>query len=66
MSSTRWAAPYYVEALTRELVDKAWEIIERVDAEGGMAKAVARGLAQGDDRGGRRLPAPRGSIAART
>ncbi|HEY1146712.1 MAG TPA: methylmalonyl-CoA mutase [Allosphingosinicella sp.] len=34
---------YYVEALTRELVDKAWEIIERVEAEGGMAKAVAAG-----------------------
>ena len=34
---------YYVEALTDELVDKAWEIIERVDAEGGMAKAVADG-----------------------
>ncbi|OHT18276.1 methylmalonyl-CoA mutase [Edaphosphingomonas haloaromaticamans] len=34
---------YYVEALTQELVDRAWEIIERVDAEGGMAKAVAAG-----------------------
>ncbi|HEY0623425.1 methylmalonyl-CoA mutase [Sphingomonas sp.] len=34
---------YYVEALTRELVDKAWAIIERVEAEGGMAKAVAAG-----------------------
>jgi len=34
---------YYVEALTKELVDKAWEIIERVEAEGGMAKAVAAG-----------------------
>ena len=34
---------YYVEALTAELVDKAWAIIERVDAEGGMAKAVAAG-----------------------
>ena len=34
---------YYVEALTDELVEKAWEIIERVDAEGGMAKAVADG-----------------------
>jgi methylmalonyl-CoA mutase len=32
---------YYIEALTAELVDKAWEIIERVEAEGGMAKAVA-------------------------
>jgi methylmalonyl-CoA mutase len=34
---------YYIEALTQELVDKAWEIIERVDSEGGMAKAVAAG-----------------------
>ncbi|BBE36008.1 methylmalonyl-CoA mutase [Sphingosinicella microcystinivorans] len=34
---------YYVEALTQDLVDKAWEIIERVEAEGGMAKAVAAG-----------------------
>jgi len=34
---------YYIEALTQELVDKAWEIIERVEKEGGMAKAVAAG-----------------------
>uniref|UniRef100_UPI0035C7C8F9 methylmalonyl-CoA mutase n=1 Tax=Sphingomonas sp. TaxID=28214 RepID=UPI0035C7C8F9 len=34
---------YYVEALTKGLVDHAWEIIERVEAEGGMAKAVAAG-----------------------
>jgi methylmalonyl-CoA mutase len=34
---------YYIEALTQELVDKAWEIIARVEAEGGMAKAVAAG-----------------------
>ncbi len=34
---------YYVEALTQQLVDQAWEIIERVEAEGGMAKAVAAG-----------------------
>ncbi|MBO9711468.1 methylmalonyl-CoA mutase [Sphingomonas sp.] len=34
---------YYVEALTQELVDQAWAIIERVEAEGGMAKAVAAG-----------------------
>ncbi len=38
---------YYVEALTHELVEKAWEIIERVDAEGGMAKAVADGWPKG-------------------
>ncbi len=34
---------YYIEALTNELVDKAWEIIERVENDGGMAKAVAAG-----------------------
>jgi methylmalonyl-CoA mutase len=34
---------YYIEALTQDLVDKAWEIIERVESEGGMAKAVAAG-----------------------
>ncbi|HEX7784151.1 MAG TPA: methylmalonyl-CoA mutase [Sphingobium sp.] len=34
---------YYIEALTQQLVDEAWEIIERVEAEGGMAKAVAAG-----------------------
>ncbi|GGO97631.1 methylmalonyl-CoA mutase [Stakelama pacifica] len=34
---------YYVEALTKELVDKAQEIIDRVEDEGGMAKAVAAG-----------------------
>lgn len=34
---------YYIESLTQELVDKAWAIIERVEAEGGMAKAVAAG-----------------------
>ncbi len=34
---------YYVEALTQSLVDQAWTIIERVEAEGGMAAAVAAG-----------------------
>jgi methylmalonyl-CoA mutase len=34
---------YYVEALTSELVDAAQAIIDRVEAEGGMAKAVAAG-----------------------
>nr|WP_299594090.1 methylmalonyl-CoA mutase [Sphingomonas bacterium] len=44
---TRVADPlggsYYVEALTQELHDRAAEIIARIDAEGGMAKAVAAG-----------------------
>ncbi len=34
---------YYIESLTRQLVDQAWAIIERVEGEGGMAKAVAAG-----------------------
>ncbi len=34
---------YYVEALTQELYDRAWEIVERVEADGGMARAVAHG-----------------------
>ena len=35
---------YYVEALTSELVDQAWAVIEEVDALGGMTKAVASGM----------------------
>ena len=38
---------YYIEALTQELHDRAWEIMERVEAEGGMAKAVAAGWPKG-------------------
>ncbi|WP_375394910.1 methylmalonyl-CoA mutase [uncultured Sphingomonas sp.] len=34
---------YYVESLTQSLIDGAWELIERIQAEGGMAKAVAAG-----------------------
>ena len=34
---------YYIEALTKNLVDEAWKIIERVESEGGMAKAVDAG-----------------------
>jgi methylmalonyl-CoA mutase len=35
---------YYVEALTQELVDGAWALIEEVDGLGGMTKAVATGM----------------------
>ncbi len=34
---------YYVESLTKALVDGAWELIQRIRSEGGMAKAVAAG-----------------------
>ena len=35
---------WYVEALTRELEDKAQSLIDEVEAHGGMVKAVADGL----------------------
>jgi methylmalonyl-CoA mutase len=35
---------FYVEELTRELEEKAWALIEEVEAHGGMTKAVAEGL----------------------
>ena len=35
---------YYVEALTRELEERAWALIEEVEAHGGMTRAVAEGL----------------------
>jgi methylmalonyl-CoA mutase len=35
---------WYVEKLTRELEEKAWALIEEVEAHGGMTKAVADGL----------------------
>ena len=34
---------YYVEALTAELIDKAWAIIEDIEARGGKTIAVASG-----------------------
>ncbi|MBA8910508.1 methylmalonyl-CoA mutase [Aminobacter ciceronei] len=38
------AGSYYVEALTNDLAEKAWALIEEVEAMGGMTKAVASGL----------------------
>ncbi len=35
---------YYVEALTNDLVDAAWAIVEEVEALGGMTKAVESGM----------------------
>jgi methylmalonyl-CoA mutase N-terminal domain/subunit len=37
---------YYVEALTRELADRAWELIERVEELGGAVEAVEQGFVQ--------------------
>jgi len=35
---------FYLEKLTRELEEHAWELIQEVEAHGGMTKAVAEGL----------------------
>ncbi len=35
---------YYIEKLTEELVNEAWELMEEVEALGGMAKAIETGL----------------------
>ncbi|MBK8563463.1 MAG: methylmalonyl-CoA mutase [Saprospiraceae bacterium] len=39
-----WAGSYYVEYLTEQLCQKAWALIEEVEALGGMAKAIEAGL----------------------
>ncbi|WP_412505435.1 methylmalonyl-CoA mutase [Roseovarius sp. SYSU LYC5161] len=38
------AGSYYVEKLTHDLAEKAWELIKEVDEMGGMTKAVASGM----------------------
>ena len=39
-----WGGSYYVEALTDELVRRAWGHIQEVEELGGMAKAIDNGL----------------------
>jgi len=39
-----WAGSVVVERLTTELVEKAWALIEEVEALGGMAKAIEAGV----------------------
>jgi methylmalonyl-CoA mutase len=41
-----WAGSYMMEKLTQEMADKAWAIIEEVEAMGGMTKAVDSGWAK--------------------
>jgi methylmalonyl-CoA mutase len=41
-----WAGSYMMEKLTQDMADKAWAIIEEVDAMGGMTKAVDSGWAK--------------------
>ena len=39
-----WGGSYYVEALTNEIIRRAWAHIQEVEALGGMAKAINSGL----------------------
>jgi methylmalonyl-CoA mutase len=41
-----WAGSYMMETLTQQMADKAWSIIEEVDALGGMTAAVDSGWAK--------------------
>ena len=39
-----WAGSYYMEKLTHDLANKAWELIQEVEKLGGMTKAIETGL----------------------
>ncbi|MEO5346949.1 MAG: methylmalonyl-CoA mutase [Magnetococcus sp. YQC-9] len=39
-----WGGSYLMESLTHDLAQKAWELIEEIDAAGGMVAAIATGL----------------------
>ncbi len=39
-----WAGSYYIETLTHEIAQRAWKLIEEVEALGGMAKAIETGV----------------------
>jgi len=41
-----WAGSYMMEKLTQDMADKAWEIIQEVEAMGGMTRAVDSGWAK--------------------
>ncbi|MFO7880823.1 MAG: methylmalonyl-CoA mutase [Bacteroidota bacterium] len=39
-----WGGSYYVESLTKEIADRAWEHIEEIESLGGMTKAIETGI----------------------
>jgi methylmalonyl-CoA mutase len=39
-----WGGSFYVEKLTHDLADRAWQHIQEVEAAGGMAKAIEAGI----------------------
>jgi methylmalonyl-CoA mutase len=41
-----WAGSYMMEKLTQDMADKAWSLIEEIEAMGGMTRAVESGWAK--------------------
>ncbi len=39
-----WAGSYYVEKLTQDIANKAWELMQEVESLGGMTKAIEKGI----------------------
>lgn len=39
-----WGGSYMMEKLTQDIADKAWALIEEVEAAGGMARAIETGM----------------------
>ncbi len=39
-----WAGSFYVESLTNDISEKAWELIQEVENLGGMTKAIEKGI----------------------
>jgi methylmalonyl-CoA mutase len=39
-----WAGSYYLESLTKEIIERAWAHIQEIESLGGMAKAIETGL----------------------
>ena len=39
-----WGGSYYIETLTQQLADRAWQHISEIEQAGGMAKAIEAGI----------------------
>mgnify|MGYP000403919146 CR=1 FL=1 len=39
-----WGGSYMMESLTQDIADKAWQLIEEIEEQGGMAKAIETGM----------------------
>ena len=39
-----WGGSYMMESLTKEIAEKAWTLIEEIESQGGMVKAIESGI----------------------